>query len=680
MVEVPTVENWHGIDIIDPYSWLSKEGERTNLWVSRQNALTKNYFDATLQREQIKNELKVLLETDNIYCPFQCGDNIFQWRRTKDQNQAILYVKNAQNGKEEILLDPNILSNDGTVAVDWVSSTKDGKFLAYGVSEGGSEKSVLKVRNVELKQDLNFQIPNTRACSLAWLPDNSGFYYTRYPEKGEVPEGEENYHRSVYLHTIGKDFRKDPLIMRPANPYNDWLNVGISDDGEWVHIGNYHGWTSSDLFIGKRDPNQPQNISLEQVFDGEGTYKAINVEIFKGYLYISTNKQAPNSKIIRTELKNTSSGNQNNDWEEVAGEEKGATMEQFGIIGGKIVAKYLKKAFSRVDIIDLQNKNRESIPLPGIGSVTDISGQAEQPKLYYKFESFATPPSIYTLDVDTMKHSLDQIQDIGRDLKEIETTQVTYTSKDGTPVTMFLVHKKGLQKNGKNKVVLSGYGGFSISETPVFMKHYIPWFEKGGLFALPNLRGGSEYGEDWHRAGMLENKQNVFDDFIGAAEFLIKEGYTRKEKLGIQGGSNGGLLVGAALTQRPDLFGAVVCAVPLLDMVHYDRTKVAKLWVPEYGDPNNPEHFKFLYKYSPYHNIKDGIEYPATLLMTAEGDSRVDPMHARKMAARLQAANKGNRPILLRVEDKAGHGAGKPLAKVLEEKADVFAFWERELT
>lgn len=662
----------------DPYHWLSEENEQTNDWVTQQNAFTRRYFGGIREREQIKQELKSLLETDTIYCPERYGENIFQWRRIGNQNQAVLHVKNAQTGKEEALLDPNVLSSDGTIAVDWTQPTKDGKFIAYGTSEGGTEKSVLKVREVASKKDLELKIPNTRACSIAWLPDNSGFYYTRYPQKGKVPEGEENYHRSVYFHKIGEDYSNDPLIMAPADPYGDWLNVDISEDGEWVYIANFHGWTSSDLLIGKTSP-QSKNISFKKVFDGEGRYKASGAQVFGEHLYVSTDKEAPGSKIVRIELKNINQDVSSNSWEDVAPEEKGATLENFSIVGGKIVAKYLEKAFSRIDIINPRDKSRVLVLLPGIGSITDISGQIDQPQMYYKFESFATPPSIYTMDVNTRKQNLEQKMDVGEDLDGIETRQVVYNSKDGTPVTMFLVHKKGLQKDGRNKVVLTGYGGFGISKTPLFMKSFIPWFKKGGIFALPNLRGGAEYGEDWHRAGMLENKQNVFDDFIAAAEFLIKEDYTRKEKLGIQGGSNGGLLVGAALTQRPDLFGAVICAVPLLDMIHYDRTKIAKLWVAEYGDPNNPEHFKFLYKYSPYHNVKPQVEYPATLLMTAEGDTRVDPMHAKKMAARLQEVTKGGKPILLRVEDKAGHGIGKPLAKVLEEQADMFAFLDKEL-
>ncbi|MEK7483381.1 MAG: prolyl oligopeptidase family serine peptidase [Planctomycetota bacterium] len=670
----PNTEHWHGNEIEDPYSWLEGEGEAISTWTLKQNALTHLYLEKIPQRAQIHSELKKLFDTGFIGCPFVLGRYTFQWRRTGSQNQSVLYVKPVDN-KEEILIDPNLLSTDGTTAINWTSLTPDGCYIAYGISEGGSENSVLKVRSVKTKQDFSEQIPFTRHSSVAWLSDASGFYYARYPEPGTVPPGEENYHRRIFFHALGKNWKEDALLFEAKDPHNDWPDVSISDNGKWIQISISHGWTATDVFISPSGNVKNPKLTLRPVFIGQDAQ--MEATEFKDYLYMRTNDGAPRYKIMRVALTAINLEDKTQ-WEEIVAEEKG-TLNQFGIVGGQLILHYQDKACSRLEIMEIGNRKKHLISLPTLGNIGGFTGESDQPILYYSFDSYAFPTTLFRLDIESLKQQqIEQLQ-VNTDLSKIFTEQITYRSKDGTSVTMFIVRNQSLQKTGNTKTILSGYGGFNISETPSFSKNIVRWVQSGGIYAVANLRGGGEYGEDWHRAGMLEKKQNVFDDFIAAAEYLIREGYTQPKKLAIQGGSNGGLLVGAAMVQRPELFGAVICQVPLLDMIHYDRTKIAKLWLSEYGDPSNPKHFQFLYPYSPYHHVLSGKNYPAIFLITAENDSRVDPMHARKMTAALQNATASNNPILLLVEMKAGHGAGKPISKRLEESTDVYAFLESVL-
>ncbi len=669
------MEIWHGQDIVDDYAWIERKGPDTNEWIDKQNRFARNYLESFPGRDKLKAEVKIWYDLEVMGLLKKRGDKLFQWRRKPGQNHSVLYTKDSETEVGEVVLDPNALSEDGTTAVDWTGPTKDGKLLAYGVSDGGTEKSVLKILNVETKQHLQDEIPNTREASLAWLPDNSGFYYTRYPEKGSVPEGEENYQRSIYFHQLGTDYKGDPFIFDSDDPHNDWPEVDISEDGQWIILSNSHGWTANDVWIAKKNKKDPLDLTFRSIFISKND--KLNVDILGNRLYMMTNYGAPRAKIMSVSLDEFDLSDMTK-WEEVVSEEN-ATLENFSIIGGKLILTYMDRAYSKMEILDPKTNQRKRVFLPSIGSVYGISGDVDQSEMYYSFGSFTVPTTIYKLDVNTLKQQKIEQVETGEDLTDIVTEQVVYPSKDGTEVTMFIVHKTGVEKNGENKVLLTGYGGFGVNETPAFVGGMVPWLQKGGIYAIPNLRGGGEYGEDWHRAGMLNNKQNVFDDFIAAAEYLIEESYTKPGKLAIRGGSNGGLLVGAALIQRPDLFGSVICDVPLLDMIHYDNLKIAKLWVSEYGDPNKPEDFAYLYTLSPYHNIKDGVAYPAVLLTTAEGDSRVDEMHAEKMAAKLQRATTSYKPVLLKVEKKAGHGAGKPISQWLEETTDVYAFLDSTL-
>lgn len=659
-------ENWHGAAIVDNYAWLQAGNDNAvKAWTASQNAFTRQYLDSIPEREKIKAELKKYFELGSIGTPSVVNGKQFQWRRQKDENHSVLYVKDLSTGTEETLLNSNTLSKDGTVAVDWTKLSHDGSLLAYGISSGGTERSILKIKDVNSKVDLKDEIPYTRACSIAWLHDNTGFYYTRYPELGTVPEGEENYHRTIYFHKLGTNYKDDAIVYAPKD-HTDWPGISISEDGKWMTITVSHGWTATDVYIS----NPLDNKKARPLFIGKDNI--LYADIYKNDVYMFTNYKAPKGKIMKVSLDESDLTDMGK-WKEVIPEEE-ATLSGFKIIREKLILTYEDKACSRVDVTDLSGQNRRAVELPAIGSVSGFTGRSDAKETYYSFDSFTYPDTIYKFNIDTLKSEKVDGLNIGEDLSNLVTKQVTYTSKDGTPVTMFLVHRNDIELNGENKTLLYGYGGFAVSEAPSFAKTMIPWLKQGGIYAVANLRGGAEYGEEWHRAGMLEKKQNVFDDFIAAAEYLIKQGYTKPEKLAISGGSNGGLLVGATLVQRPDLFRAVLCSVPLLDMIHYDQLEIAKLWIAEYGDPSKVEHFKFLHAYSPYHNVVDGTQYPAVLLKTADGDSRVDPMHAKKMAARLQESTISNQPVLLFVDEKAGHGAGKPTSKQIESSADSFAF------
>jgi prolyl oligopeptidase len=553
-------------------------------------------------------------------------------------------------------------------------------------------------------------IERTRAASIAWLPDNFGFYYTRYPKKGDVPAGQEMYNRHVFFHELGADPDTDDLIFGEGRDPEDWPSVFLSNDGRWLLIHVSQGWTKSELFLmDTHGKNPPSRLTTGKDFN----YAA---EVYDGKVYITTNEDAPRYRVFVTDADNFD----RESWKEII-PQTDAVLQNVSVYGGKLFAQYEQNATSQLELFELEGKRLPDISLPAIGTVFGTGGRWDRDEVFFGFHSFTTPPSIYRIDLKTapqglkpaslavssgtpeahpLPRSIDKpvaasptpgsvepvlwarVDAPSIDPSSYEVAQEWFKSKDSTRVPMFIVHKKGLQKNGRNPTLLSAYGGFNVSLTPSFSRTAYLWMEHGGVFAVANLRGGAEFGENWHRAGMLDKKQNVFDDMIAAAEHLISEKYTDKNHLAIQGGSNGGLLMGAMITQRPDLFRAVVCQVPLLDMLRYQNFQIAKLWIPEYGSAENPDQFKWLYAYSPYHHVKPGMEYPAILFMTADFDTRVDPMHAKKMAALMQSEAKNGqskaRPILLRIESKAGHGAGKPVTKQIEEFTDMysFLFWQ----
>jgi prolyl oligopeptidase len=663
------VDVLHGETIVDPYRWLEDgHAPETRRWTEEQNALTQAHLGAVPGRERIRRRLEELLAIGVLSVPTPVRGRYFYLRREGRQNQPVLYWREGVEGTDRVAVDPNALNEAGTTALDWYYPSKDGRLLAYGLSENGSEESVLHVLELDSGRLLPDTIPRMRAASLAWLPDGRGFYYTRYPAPGEAPPGEEQYHRAVYFHLLGADPAGDPLIFKPEQKEH-WPGVSLSPDGRWLLMNVARTFDQTDLYV--------QNLAsggklvavardLPASFDGE---------IAHGRLFLRTNLDAPTYRLYVVDP----AGPERSAWREIVSPRADAVLESVAVAGNRLALGYLERASSRLRLVDLEGDPVQEVVLPTLGSLLGIGTEWNGREVFYGFSSYTVPPSVYRIDLTSGETSLWRRVEANVDPGRFEVRQVTYPSKDGTPISMFLVHLAGLARNGNNPAYLTGYGGFNISMTPAFSRSLLLWLEHGGLVAIPNIRGGGEYGETWHQAGILGSKQNSFDDFIGAAEWLIRERYTRPARLAAAGGSNGGLLVGAALTQRPELFRAVLIQVPLLDMLRYHRFLIARLWIPEYGSADDPEQFRWLRAYSPYHHVRQGVPYPAVLLATAESDTRVDPMHARKMAARLQAATSASRPVLLRLEARAGHGAGKPLSKVLEELTDSWTFVFSEL-
>ena len=661
----------HGVEVRDPYRWLEDgDAEEVRRWSEAQGRHTRAALDAIPFTAAIRERLRVLFSIGLVSAPAVRGDRYFHQRRTGDQEQPVLYLRQGREGEDRVLLDPARFAEDRTSALDWYYPSDDGRRLAYGVSEGGSEKSVLRILDVDTGRDLADVIPFTRACSLEWRPDGSGFFYTRYPEPGSVPPGEENYRRRVYEHVLGRDWREDPLVFGADRPPEDWANVHLSPDGRWLAVSVSRGWTRTDVYL--RDLASPDSPFVTVI---EGLDAIFGVDLRNDRLYLQTNLDAPRSRLVAADLETPG----RESWRDVLPEGPDV-LEGTALIGDWIVAVWLRDASSRVTLHARDGTLLHEVALPVIGSVAGLTGEWDGREAFLGFTSYAVPPTVYRLALPDPALELWARAPGEVDADRFRVRLVHYPSRDGTLVSMFLVDARDRPTDGRGAALLTGYGGFNVSHTPAFGRGVIQFLEKGGLYAVAHLRGGGEYGEDWHRQGMLDRKQNVFDDFLGAADFLLEQGHAGRGRLAIMGGSNGGLLVGAALTQRPGLFRAVVCQVPLLDMVRYHLFRIARLWIPEYGSADDPEAFRWLYAYSPYHHVRDGTPYPAVLITTGESDSRVDPLHARKMAARLQAATSSDHPILVRVETRAGHGQGKPLSKTLEEWTDVWAFLFSELS
>jgi prolyl oligopeptidase len=669
----PVADYFHGTRVIDNYRWLEKaDSPETQKWVAEENAYTRALLDPLPGRAGIQKRLTELLSIGNVTAPVIAGKHYFYTRREGLQNQPVLYVRDSLNGPDRVLVDANSLSSDGTIALDWFEASDTGKYVAYGTSPSGSEMSTLHVIETKTGTILPDTIERTRAASIAWLHDTSGFYYTRYPNKGDVPAGQEVYNRHIYFHLLGSPVESDNLIFGEGRDPEDWPGVSLSNDGRWLLINVSEGWTKSELFLMDLKSDK---AAIRLTTGKNFLYSA---DVYDGKVYITTNEDAPRYRVFVTEAGNF----EREAWKEII-PQSDAVLQGAAVFGGKLFAQYEQNASSQLKVFDLEGKKLNDLALPAIGSIYSSGGRWNRDEVFYGFQSFTFAPSIYRYDLKEGSTSLwTKVDAPSIDASAYDVAQEWFQSKDGTRVPMFVVHKKGLPKNGKNPTLLTAYGGFNVSLTPTFSRTAYLWMEHGGIYAVANLRGGAEFGEDWHRAGMLDKKQNVFEDMIAAAQHLISEKYTDKHHLAIQGGSNGGLLMGAMITQRPDLFRAVVCQVPLLDMLHYQDFQIAKLWIPEYGTAENPEQFKWLYAYSPYHHVKTGAEYPAILFMTADTDTRVDPMHAKKMTALMQAAAQNGsshaRPILLRIESKAGHGAGKPVTKQIEEFTDMysFLFWQ----
>ncbi len=653
----------HGVTVQDPYRWLEDgESAETSQWVATQVDYTDGYIERLPTRQGIRDRMTEILASGSISTPREAGGRYFYSRRSGEQDQPVTYMRDSLAGKDRALLDPNGMSDDGTTTIDWYVPSKDGMYLAYGKSVEGTETSTMYILDIENGQDLEDQFPKVRFANPQWLEDGSGFYYSRPRDVDSIGPGEELYDRRVYLHELGRHYGEDPLVFGEGLEKAHIPDAVLSDDERHLLLDTFLGWGRNHLYV--RVIETGRTITIAE--DGESSYTG---EIVGDTLFLLTNAGAPRYRVVAVDLGRPDPEH----WRTVV-PESDAVIEFAHVAADRLFVGSMRDAHSELHSYALDGSDRREVPLPGLGTVGAFSARSSSSEVFFSFSSFVRPPAIYRMDTSQQAPALWEGVDAAVDPDSYDVRQVFYDSTDGTSVPMYLIAKRGTPADGTIPGLLYGYGGFNIALTPSYSTWIFPWIEAGNLLAIANLRGGSEYGEEWHRAGMLANKQNVFDDFIAAGEFLKREQLVDPERLVIHGRSNGGLLVGAALTQRPDLWRAAVSGVPLLDMLRYDRFRMAKLWVSEYGSAENAEDFEWLRTYSPYHRVQDGTSYPATLIYTASADSRVDPMHARKMIARLQAANVSEEPILLRYEESAGHGRGKPLHKVVDEWADIWSF------
>jgi prolyl oligopeptidase len=662
------VDDYHGTSVADPYRWLEDpDSDETKAWIEAENKLTFGLLEQIPARDRLKQRLTQLWNYEKYGIPFKQGERYFYFKNDGLQNQSVLYTLKALEDEPVVLLDPNTLSEDGTVALSGLSISEDGQHLAYGLSTSGSDWQEWKVREVESGKDTDDRVQWVKFSGASWTHDGKGFFYSRYDEPNEKSKLEDvNYFQKLYYHRLGTPQSDDVLIYERPDQ-RDWgFGGGVSEDGRWLIISVWLGTDPRNLVFYK-DLTIANAPIVELINTFEASYSFIDNEGDR--FWFSTDLEAPRSRVIAIDTTNPDRTH----WQEVIPQAT-ETLESVGILNNQFVASYLKDAHSQVKLFDLNGTPIRDVEFPGLGSVGGFSGKRHDTETFYSFTSFTTPATIYRYDLVKNESRVFRQPNVDFNPDDYETKQIFYPSKDGTQIPMFIVHKKGLVLDGANPTFLYGYGGFGVSLTPSFSVSTLVWLEMGGILAEPSLRGGGEYGEDWHQAGTKLKKQNVFDDFIAAAEWLIDHKYTSPQKLAIAGGSNGGLLVGACMTQRPDLFGAALPAVGVMDMLRFHKFTIGWAWISEYGTPENADEFNALYAYSPLHNLKAGTSYPATLITTADHDDRVVPAHSFKFAAALQAAHKGDAPVMIRIETKAGHGAGKPTAKIIEESADKWAF------
>ncbi len=661
------VDSYHGVDVTDPYRWLEDaDSPETQAWVKQENALTKAFLGGIPAREKIATRLTELIDYTRYSSPSKHGKRYFFWKNDGLQDQSVLYVQDALDAEPRVVLNPNMLSADGTVAVTTAAIDWDGKRLAYGLSRSGSDEQEVKIRNIDTGSDYDESLQWCRFTTIAWKQDGSGFFYSRFPDPSTVdPEDRMNYNRLCW-HTLGTHQSQDRLVYeRPDNKELGFAPV-VTEDGQYLLVYIYHGTDPRNRVYYRPLDSDGDFVRLLDKADAEYSFLGNEGSIF----YFKTDRDASRGRVIGIDINHPEQDN----WQTVIPE--GADVIDYaGLIGGHFVVAYMHDVHDQLKVYSLDGRYVRDIPLPTLGTVGGLSGRQDDNEMFFTFTSFLYPSTSFRYDLGTNEISVLHKPEIDFDIADYETKQVFCTSKDQTRVPMFLTYKKGLSRNGDNPTLLYAYGGFNISIKPRFSASTLLWLEAGGIYAQASLRGGSEYGEAWHQAGMLERKQNVFADFVAAAQWLIANDYTRPKKLAIRGGSNGGLLVAACMLQRPDLYGAVICQVPVIDMLRYHRFTVGRYWVPEYGDAEaSKEQFDYLYAYSPLHNVKAGVVYPPILITSADTDDRVVPSHAKKFAATLQAKAGGSNPILLRVETKAGHGGGKPISKTIEEQADIYAF------
>jgi len=650
-------ETIHGVVVSDPYRWLEDQNSpETRAWIDAQNACTQNLLKTLPGDAAISKRLAELIKVDTINLPVARAGRYFYSKRAAGQDLFVLYMRRGTAGTEEALVDPASLSSDHTTSVNFEGYSEDGKLIAYGIRKGGEDEISIHLIDTETRKEVPDSLPRARYLSgAAFKSDKTGFYYSKLTDAGP----------RAYYHAMGTNSEQDKEIFGGGYGPDKILSVDVSENGRYLLLMVFYGSACERSEVYLQDlahsgPITPIVKTINSCFQGE---------IAGDTLYLETNWKAPNWRLLAVPLNNPAQEN----WKEVI-PESDSRLEDFRLAGGKIIAQYSHNASSELKVFEADGKPAGEIPLPALGDVSGINGRWRNSQAFLSFQSFAIPATVYRYDIPRHTVSLWSKPDVPIDASKFEVKQVWCESRDKTPVPMFLFYKKGLKLDGSNPTLMTAYGGFDSSETPAFRDDAVVWAEHGGVFAMPNLRGGGEFGEAWHHAGMLEKKQNVFDDFVAAAEWLIANHYTSPQRLAITGRSNGGLLMGAAMTQRPDLFGAIVCGYPLLDMVRYQKFLVARFWVAEYGSSDDPDQFPFLYAYSPYHHVMKGAKYPAVLFLTGDSDTRVAPLHARKMAAEMQAAQGGDKPILLMYDTKLGHSEGRPVGKIIEEDTDVLQF------
>jgi prolyl oligopeptidase len=670
------VDNYHGVQVADPFRWQENaDSAETRAWVEAQNRLTFGYLGAIPGRERIKSRLTQLWNYERFGAPFREGGRTFYFRNTGLQNQYVLYVATSPDEEGHILLDPNTLSPDGTVALASCSVSHDGRTLAYALSSAGSDWQEWKVRDIESGNDAADHLKWAKFSDAAWTADSRGFFYSRYAEPTPGQELQsQNFCHQIYYHRIGAPQAEDILVYHRPDQKEWFLTGEVTEDGRYliIHAGRGTDPESRIFYKDLLDPQAPAIAPTESpvrpLLDaGDARYEFIaNDETLFWFL---TDRNAPRKRIVAIDIRHPEPPH----WQEIVPEAT-ETLISAHRVGDRFFADYMKDAHSQIRMFDLQGSPLGEVALPGMGTASGFGGKRNDRDTFYTFTSYTRPDTVYRYDIATGVSEILRQPETAFDADRYETQQVFYPGKDGTRIPMFLTYRKGLTLNGANPTLLYGYGGFDVSLTPYYASSIAVWLEMGGVYAVANLRGGGEYGEAWHQAGVKLKKQNVFDDFIAAAEWLIGNGYTTARKLAINGGSNGGLLVGACLTQRPDLFGAALPDVGVMDMLRFHKFTIGWGWTSDYGSPDDPEEFRALYAYSPLHNLRPGTHYPATLVTTSDHDDRVVPAHSYKFISALQAAQAGDAPVLIRIETDAGHGAGKPTSKSIEEAADRYAF------
>lgn len=670
------VDLYHGIEVIDTYRWLEedvRESERVRQWVNAQNKVTFEYLQSLPRREQIKKRLTELWDYEKYSIPGKAGGRYYIAKNDGLQNHHVIYVMDSLEGQRRVLLNPNKWSKDGTTALGGMSFSEDGRFVAYAIQDAGSDWRTWKVRDVETGKDLTDMLNYLKFTGAAWDSKSRGFFYAKYPD----PEPNEqftslNKKMKVMYHRLGTSQENDVVVFyRPDHP--EWgYRVEVTDDGHYLILTIWVG-TDEKYRIMYKDLDQPYAMPIDLIEHFENEYSFIDND--GPVFFFRTDFEAPNRRVIAIDTRKPECEN----WKEIIPETQ-EPLQSVNLVNNLLVCTYLKDVTAQVKLYTMDGRHLRNVELPGLGTASGFGGKRRDTETFYSFQSFAVPPSIYRYDLVTAKSKLLERAKVGFDPNEYMTEQVFYKSKDGTRVPMFITHKKGIKRDSSNPTLLYGYGGFNISIRPYFSALRLVWMEMGGIYSVANIRGGGEYGQKWHESGKKMQKQNVFDDFIAAAEYLIESKYTCSKKLGILGGSNGGLLVGACMTQRPDLYAVTIPAVGVMDMLRFDEFTAGRFWVDDYGSAkNSKEMFEYLKGYSPYHNLKRGIRYPATLITTADTDDRVVPGHSFKFAAQLQHCHAGDNPVLIRIETRAGHGSGKPTSMIIEEQADTYAFLAKNL-